>query len=100
MISGLHRTLIFDAIDEISHLTLLSQVTATLSCAAEKFGFTSWGITGLTPLAEGAYPIVLTEKIPEGFSDFYIQERFYGIDHIGAHARAAYEPVPIQGCAL
>ena len=84
--------MVFETIDDISRFTLLPQIGATLAGAMEKFGFDALGITDLSPLAEGSYPIHLTEKISEGFRDLYIQERFYSVDHIGAHARAAYEP--------
>ena len=57
MISEFHRNFIFDAIDEISSITLLPQVAATLSRGAEKFGFTSLGMNGLPPPGEGADPI-------------------------------------------
>jgi LuxR family quorum sensing-dependent transcriptional regulator len=88
----MHRNLIFDTIDAISRLSSVPQIGDTLADAAAKFGFTAQGITGLGPLAKGAYPIHLTEKIPEGFRELYIQEQFFGVDHIGAHARVAYEP--------
>jgi DNA-binding CsgD family transcriptional regulator len=92
MISRPRQNLVFETIDDISHLTLLPQVGAALAGVMDKFGFGFLGITDLSPPAEGAYPSHLTEKIPEGFRDFFIQERFYSVDHIGAHARVAYEP--------
>ena len=92
MLSGYHRNVIFDTIDEISHLTLLPQVAATLSRAAGAFGFTSLGINGLPPPGEGADPVILSESTPPGFRDSYIEERLYLVDHICAHARVAYEP--------
>ena len=70
----------------------MPQVAATLSRGAEKFGFTSLGVNGLPPPGEGADPIILSESTPEGFRNNYIEERFYLVDHICAHARAAYEP--------
>jgi LuxR family quorum sensing-dependent transcriptional regulator len=92
MVSGVHRGVIFDTIDEISCLTLLPQVAATLSGAAEEFGFTSLGINGLPPPGEGADPLILSERTPNGFRGSYMEERFYLVDHICAHARTAYEP--------
>jgi LuxR family quorum sensing-dependent transcriptional regulator len=92
MTSIVHRNLIFETIDNISRLNLLSQVAVAFSHAAARFGFTSLGINGLPPPGEGADPLVVTESVPEGFRDCYIQERFYLVDHICTHARAAYEP--------
>lgn len=95
MISRVHRNVIFDTIDQISCLTLLPQVAATLSRAADKFGFTSLGINGLPPPGDGADPLILSESTPDGFRGSYIEERFYLVDlvdHICAHARAAHEP--------
>jgi LuxR family quorum sensing-dependent transcriptional regulator len=92
MISGFYRNLIFDTIDAISHMTLLPQVAATLNVAAEKYGFLALGINGLPPPGEGVDPAILSESTPKGFRDSYIEERFYLVDHICAHARAAQEP--------
>jgi LuxR family quorum sensing-dependent transcriptional regulator len=92
MISGVHRTLIFETIDEVSRLNVLPQVAERLRGAVEQLGFTSLGINGLPPPGEGADPIILTESVPEGFRGCYIEERFYLVDHICAKARATYEP--------
>jgi LuxR family quorum sensing-dependent transcriptional regulator len=92
MISGQHRNLIFDTIDEIARLTSVPQVATTLTRAAYQFGSTSLGINGLPPPGEGADPVILSENTPEGFRGSYIEERFYLVDHICAHARATYEP--------
>jgi LuxR family quorum sensing-dependent transcriptional regulator len=92
MNSSFHRNLIFDTIVDISRLTMLPQVAATLNRAVAQFGFTSLGINGLPPPGEGADPVIMTESVPNGFRDCYIQEFFYLVDHICAHARAAYEP--------
>ena len=92
MTSSVHRNLIFETIDNISRLTFLSQVAVAFGQAAGRFGFTSLGINGLPPPGEGADPLVVTESVPQGFRDCYIQERFYLVDHICTHARAAYEP--------
>jgi LuxR family quorum sensing-dependent transcriptional regulator len=92
MFAATQRNLIFDAIEQISNLTTLSQVGNVLSVAMKKFGFGALGINGLPPLAAGADPVILSERTPAGFRDLYIHERFYGVDHICAHARATYEP--------
>ena len=89
---GSQRYLIFDTIDEISRLSSLPEISAILAGAMAKFGFTALGINGLPPPGEGADPRILTESTPEGFRDLYIHERLYLVDHICAHARAAYEP--------
>jgi LuxR family transcriptional regulator, quorum-sensing system regulator BjaR1 len=86
------RYLTLDPIYDISRLTLLSEIGPALADAMAKFGFTALGINGLPPPAEGSDPRILAEIAPEGFRDLYIGERFYQVDHICAHARAAYEP--------
>jgi LuxR family quorum sensing-dependent transcriptional regulator len=86
------RNQILDSIFEISRLTSLPEITATISRTIGELGFTSFGINALPPPGEGADPVVLTESTPEGFRDFYIAERFYLVDHICACARAAYQP--------
>jgi DNA-binding CsgD family transcriptional regulator len=92
MNSKSHRNLVFDTIDNISRLTVLEQVADAFLGAVEKFGFTALGINGLPPPGEGTDPRILAESTPEGFRDLYIRERFYLVDHICAHARAASEP--------
>ena len=91
MISEFHRNLIFDTIDDISHLTLVPQIAVALADTMAKFGFGALGINGLPPPGEGADPLILAERTPEGFRDLYIHERFYLVDHISKHARATYE---------
>lgn len=90
--AGSHRNLICDTIDDIASLTSLSQVGAKFAAAMAKLGFDSLGINGLPPPKEGADPVILTESTPPGFRDVYIDERFYAVDHICAHARTANEP--------
>jgi DNA-binding CsgD family transcriptional regulator len=85
------RNHVFDTIDNISRLTLLSQVVGTLSRAVAEYGYSSLGINGLPPPAQDADPLILTESAPDAFRAFYIHERFYLVDHIGAHARTAHE---------
>jgi LuxR family transcriptional regulator, quorum-sensing system regulator BjaR1 len=92
MNSSSQRNLVFDTIDDISRLTSLPPVAAALVRAAENFGFTSLGINGLPPPGAGADPVILTEATPAGFRELYIEEHFYRVDHICAHARASYEP--------
>jgi LuxR family transcriptional regulator, quorum-sensing system regulator BjaR1 len=87
-----YRNLIFNTIEDISHLTSAQAVAALLTGVMEQLGFTSLGINGLPPPAEDANPFILAESTPEGFRDFYIQEGLYRVDHICAHARAAYAP--------
>jgi DNA-binding CsgD family transcriptional regulator len=86
------RYLVFDTIYDVSRLTLLSEISATLVRVMAKFGFTALGINGLPPPTGGADPRIVTENAPEGFRDLYIHERFYQVDHICAYARTAYEP--------
>jgi LuxR family transcriptional regulator, quorum-sensing system regulator BjaR1 len=90
--SSLHRNLVFDTIDDLARLTSPPQVAATFSGAAAKFGFGSLGINDLPRPGEGANPVIPAESTPSGFRDCYIEERFYLVDHIAAHARATYEP--------
>jgi LuxR family transcriptional regulator, quorum-sensing system regulator BjaR1 len=92
MNSNFHRKLVFDTIDHISRLTVLEQVANVFVAAVEKFGFAALGINGLPPPGEGANPRILAESTPEGFRDLYICERFYLVDHLGAHARSTSEP--------
>ena len=92
MLSPFQRNLVFDAIEQISGLTLLPQVGVRFAGAMEAFGFRALGINGLPPPGEGADPDILTEETPEGFRGLYIQERFYSVDHICACARTAREP--------
>ena len=92
MISSLHRNLAFDTIEALSRLPFLGQVASTFQGAMAKFGLTSMGINDLPPPGEGADPVILVERTPAGFREGYIEERFYIVDHIGAHARTAYEP--------
>lgn len=87
-----HRNLICDTIDDIASLTALSQVGDRFAEAAANLGFISLGINLLPPPAEDADPVIVIEKAPQGFRDLYIHERFYAVDHIAAHAKAAYEP--------
>jgi len=88
---GSLRNHVFDVIDKISGLTLPSQIAGTLNRTVGEYGYSSFGINGLPPPAEDADPLVLTESAPNGFRECYIEERFYLIDHIGAHARTTYE---------
>lgn len=92
MISGARRNLLFDVIDDVSRVTLSPNIGPVLADAMAKFGFTALGINGLPPPSEDADPRILTETTPEGFRDLYIHDRFYLVDHICAHARAAHEP--------
>jgi autoinducer binding domain-containing protein len=92
MNSNFHRNLVFDTIDRISRLNVLEQVADAFIGAVEKFGFAALGINGLPPPGEGVDLRILAESTPEGFRDLYIRERFYLVDHICAHARAASEP--------
>jgi LuxR family quorum sensing-dependent transcriptional regulator len=87
-----HRSLICDTIDELSSRTSLSGVGTTFAAGMAKLGFSALGINGLPPPTEGADPEILTETTPEGFRDLYIEERFYAVDHICAHARTATRP--------
>ena len=92
MTSSFHRNLAFETIEEVSRLTSLSQVGATLQRTLGNLGFTSLGLNALPPPREGADPIILTESTPRGFRESYIEEQFYLIDHICARARTAHEP--------
>ncbi|MGD1038100.1 MAG: autoinducer binding domain-containing protein [Roseiarcus sp.] len=92
MDSRSRRDKIFDAIDEISRLTSSPQIAATLGRTIAEYGYAYFGINGLPPPGETSDPVVLAEVAPEGFRDCYIEERFYRVDHICAHARTAYEP--------
>lgn len=83
------RNFVFDTISDLALLTSLSQVVGTFGAAIAKYGFTSFGIDGLPALSETADLQVLTESVPDGFRDLYSHERFYLIDHIGAHAKTA-----------
>lgn len=92
MNSNFHRNLIFETIDEISRLTALPHVSATFAGAVAKLGFDSFGINALPPPGDGADPVILTERTPDGFRGCYVEDRFYLVDHICAHARASHEP--------
>jgi LuxR family quorum sensing-dependent transcriptional regulator len=92
MISGFHRNLVCDTIDNIARLTLVSQIATGLTGAAAQLGFGALGINGLPPPTADADPLILAESTPEGFRDLYIAERFYAVDHICRHARLACEP--------
>jgi LuxR family quorum sensing-dependent transcriptional regulator len=92
MISSFHRNFVFDTFEEISRVSLLPQVASIFKKSMDKLGFTSFGINSLPPPGKSADPIVLLENTPTGFRGGYIEERFYLIDHICAHARKAYEP--------
>jgi DNA-binding CsgD family transcriptional regulator len=92
MQSRSYRKFVLDTIDEFSRLTLVPQVSSAFSRAVEKLGFTSLGINSLPPPGDGSDPIILTERVPEGFRDFYIEERFYLVDHLCAFARTTFEP--------
>jgi LuxR family transcriptional regulator, quorum-sensing system regulator BjaR1 len=87
-----YRTLICDSIDKIGSLTSLSQLSGTFTYAMAELGFSSMGINGLPRPREGADPVILAESTPSGFRDFYIEENFYVIDHICAHARIVSAP--------
>ena len=90
------RNFLFETIEELSRLGSVPDVAATLSRAMADFGFTALGINGLPPREEGADPAILTESTPAGFRELYIDERFYLVDHICAHARAAPTREPFR----
>ncbi len=92
MLSGSHRNLICDAIDQIACLTSLSQVGAKFADTMAKLGFSSLGINALPPPGEDADPSLLIDIVPNGFRDLYSHERFYAVDHLAVHARTACEP--------
>jgi len=92
MMSSSYRTLVSDAIDDMTALSSLSQVRARFAGAMGRLGFTSLGINILPPPGEDEDPVILTEIAPKGFRDLYVHERFYADDHLVACARAAYEP--------
>ena len=81
-----------DGVDEMSRLTSMRDIAATLRRTVEACGYTSFGINGLLPPGEGADPAILTDAAPEGFRDCYVDERFYLVDHISNDARVAHEP--------
>jgi LuxR family quorum sensing-dependent transcriptional regulator len=83
---------VLDTVEEISRLTSVIETGSALAEAMEKFGFAALGINGLPPPGEGADPLIITERTPEGFRDLYIEERFYLVDHISRHARATHQP--------
>jgi hypothetical protein len=59
---GSPRNHVFDVIDNISRLKLLSQAAGTLGRAVGECGYSSWGINGLLPpAAQDAHPLILTE---------------------------------------
>jgi LuxR family quorum sensing-dependent transcriptional regulator len=92
MTNGTERNFAFDTIDHIGRLKSLPQVGAVFAGAMAKLGFTSLGVSGLPPPVQGADPVVLAERAPDGFRDFYIHECFYPVDHIATYARTAVEP--------
>ena len=92
MKTNAHRNLVYDTIDEISRLTALPEIPAAFAAAASKFGFDWFGFNALPPPGQGADPIILTERTPEGFRGSYVEERFYLVDHLCAHGRTAYQP--------
>jgi LuxR family transcriptional regulator, quorum-sensing system regulator BjaR1 len=85
------RNRIFDVTETIAGSNSLEEIVDALRRAVGEFGFTSIGINELPPPTKGADPLILVEVAPEGFRDFFIKERFYLIDHIGAYARRTYE---------
>jgi LuxR family quorum sensing-dependent transcriptional regulator len=87
-----HRMLLCDTIDEIAGLTSLSEVSSKFAHAVAKLGFSAFGVNGLPPATGQADPVILTESTPPGFRELYTQERFYAVDHIGAHARISWKP--------
>lgn len=87
-----HRDLIFDTIETLSAATSVPPVAAILAGAVDRLGFSSLGINGLPPPGEDANPLILAESTPDGFRDLYIDEEFYRVDHICAHARTTYMP--------
>lgn len=89
--SGSLRDQAFDAIDKISASTSPSQVATALGRAVGDYGFTALGINGLPPPGEGADLVILAEKVPAGFREYYTADRLYSVDHIGARARTTYE---------
>jgi LuxR family quorum sensing-dependent transcriptional regulator len=91
-ISKLYRTLICNSIDEIGSLRSVSQLCGTFAHAMAELGFSSMGINGLPAPRRNADPLILAENVPSGFRDFYVEERFYAIDHICAYARTATAP--------
>jgi LuxR family transcriptional regulator, quorum-sensing system regulator BjaR1 len=96
MLRDTRRNFLFETIEELSRLTVVPDVAATLTRAMADFGFTALGVNGLPLREEGADPIILTESTPAGFRELYIHERFYLIDHICAHARAAPTREPFR----
>ena len=92
MLTPSRRHVVFDSIAEISRIATLPDVSAAFAQAVERFGFHALGINGLPPVAGDADPLILTEKAPDGFRAFYVEERFYLVDHICAHARTASAP--------
>jgi LuxR family transcriptional regulator, quorum-sensing system regulator BjaR1 len=86
------RNHIFGAVEEISRVSLVPDIAATLKRTVETYGYTSLGINGLPSPGKDADPMILTESTPECFRDCYVEERFYLVDHICNHARTTYEP--------
>jgi LuxR family quorum sensing-dependent transcriptional regulator len=92
MTSTARRNFAFDAIDDIGRLTSLPKIGERFAKAAADLGFTSFGLNGLPPPEKDADPIIVMERVPEGFRSFYIEERFYLVDHIARAARNATAP--------
>jgi LuxR family quorum sensing-dependent transcriptional regulator len=87
---GSHQTLVCDTIDDIASRTSVAGVSAAFARAVGRLGFSSFGVNGLPPVTGQADPVILTESTPAGFRDLYIEERFYAVDHICAHARVSW----------
>src|SRR5258707_14949591 len=92
MSCSIHRILGVDSLGDIPLLTAVAKLGATFAGAVEKFGFGFFGFNALPPPGEGADPVIVTERAPDGFRGLYIEERFYRVDHIGAHARTTCKP--------
>jgi LuxR family transcriptional regulator, quorum-sensing system regulator BjaR1 len=92
MMSTAHRNLVCDTIDAMAGVKSVPEAGNRLAAALGKLGFSSMGINGLPPAGDGADPVILVERVPDGFRELYIHERFYSVDHICAHARTAQRP--------
>jgi LuxR family transcriptional regulator, quorum-sensing system regulator BjaR1 len=91
MIFDSNRNRVFDTIEEVSGLASPLQIADALGRAVADYGYTSFGFNGLPPPANDADPLILAESAPGGFREWYVEERFYLVDHICAHARTTYE---------
>jgi LuxR family quorum sensing-dependent transcriptional regulator len=91
------RNFTYDTVDAVARASTLPQVGVVLADAMAKLGFSAFGIAGLPPQEGGADLVIVTEKMPDGFRDLYIAERFYLVDHIAAHARITAEAFRFSG---